>query len=279
MPHPRSIAAPLALALSVLAGCGSSGGGSGETAQLTQPSPTAVTRTDIAELLGTGNVAPVGLTLTPDTDELVLLDALQGVFVMQADRRFRRLATARELEDRAQPASTFTDIAGLGSNRFAITARSDGFLYDSDAGTIEQHFCYVPGLLGPGFDQLTLGVAFDPATGRILVQPVTVQGWQQTFVSEVGTFPISGGVGEDWHPIQEQDYLAGGITCDSAGLLWMGRGAELHTYDLQNDTMTFQQSLTRFGITDITGMVFDGDDLMVIDGPTAQLVCIPAALL
>ena len=35
----------------------------------------------------------------------------------------------------------------------------------------------------------------------------------------------------------------------------------------------------RAGIQDITGMVFDGDDLMVIDGPSAQIVCIPAALL
>ena len=57
------------------------------------------------------------------------------------------------------------------------------------------------------------------------------------------------------------------------------RGADLHTYDVRTDTMTFQQSLTRFGIQDITGMVFDGDDLMVIDGPSAQIVCIPAALL
>ncbi|MCK5944291.1 MAG: hypothetical protein KAI24_20055, partial [Planctomycetes bacterium] len=248
------------------------------TARMATPSPTAVTRSPVADLLGTQDIAPVGLALTPDTDELVLLDARQGVYVMQADRRFRRLATATELEGQVLPASAFTDIAGLGSGRFALTAQNDGYLFDADAGTIQQHFCYVPPIFISPVDQLTLGVAFDEVTGRILVQPITIQ---STFVmsSEVGTFPITGGVGEDWHPIQDPEFLAGAITCDSAGLLWLGRDAELFTYDLQTDTLTFEQSLTRFGVSEITGMVFDRDDLLVVDGPSRQLVCIPAALL
>jgi len=268
--------ATCALALFVAASCSS--GGSSDSAQLALPSPTAVTRSDVGDMLGSDSIAPVGITLTPDTNELVLLDALQGVFVMESDRRFRRLASIEQLEEQVTPRSTFTDIAGLGGGRFAITAQSDGFLYDANTGTIEQHFCYVPPLAGPSFDQLTLGVAFDEDTQRILVQPVSIQGWLQTFVSEVGTFPLSGGVGEDWHPI-EGEFLAGGITCDRGGLLWMGFNAELHTYDVQTDTMEFEQSLTRFGVTEITGMVFDGDDLMVIDRESEQIICIPAALL
>lgn len=287
-PHPpASIQRPLSIRvaaalLCLAAACGSRGGAPATPTALQQPSPTAVIRSSVVDLLGTADSAPVGLSMTPDTGELVLIDARQGVYVLDGERRFRRVAAANELYAQVQPDSEFTDIAALGANRFAITALNDGFLLDLNDGSIRQHFCYVPGgLPGPGlFVQQTDSCAFDPRTQRIIAQPVTfATGNGEPVNAEVGTFPITGGEGNDWHPIGDVAFLAGAATVDRNGELWLCRGRDLFQYDLATDMLKSMQSLQRFGVAEVVGMVFDGDDLMVLDGPSRSIVMIPAALL
>lgn len=252
--------------------------------QLQMPSATAVTRTSIRQLLGRGSTLAVGLTITPDTDELVLLDANSGVYKLDATRRFQMVVDMESLLVQSTNGWGFTDIAALGSDTYALTALNDGFLLDLHDNTLRQHFCYVPGQfiveIGQTITQLTNGVAFDPTTSRIIAQPVTytIQN-QQAVRSDVATFAITGGEGDDWHPIDDLEFLSGAITVDLDGTLWLANGSDLYQYDLVHDDLLFSQSLDRFRVTDVMGMVFHNGDLVVIDNPTHEIVCIPAALL
>lgn len=241
-----------------------------------------VERIDLLDAFGVAVVDAVGVTVAPDTGEVYVLDAGFGLFVAEPDGSFRPFAEAAELYS-VSPQSPFTDVAALGQGRFALTAVNDGFLYDSATGSIRQHFCYVPGFFigqPPPIIQLTNSVAWDPTRRRILVQPVTMD--SRTFArqaSEVGTFPITGGQGNDWHPIHDTSFLSGAIAVDGTGDLWLAEGADLYRYDLDGDILEWEQSLGRFGITNITGMSFTQDRLLVIDASTQTLVWIPLIML
>jgi len=275
----------LAATLSLFAAC--SKGGGGETPppaelqadQLPEASR-ELTRRDVADLLRTTDIDPVGITITPDTGDIVLLDARRGVFVLNADRRFELAVRASDLHAQVNAASDFTDIAALGDNKFAITARNDGFLLDLTYMTFVSYFCYVPGFFIPDdptivAEQHTDSVGYDRTRNRIVAQPISMLDGVVTD-TQVGTFEITGGEGEDWHPVSEPEFLAGGLAVDESGMVWLGRGNELCSYDLDTDTMTLVQTLERFGVTEIVGMAFDGRDLIVIDGADDEVVRIPA---
>ena len=257
--------------LSLLPSCHDASGSPGEP---------GVSRLSLEQALGTSGVDGRGITIDPDSGELILLDANLGLYALAGDRVVRQVATAETLYA-VGVASLFTDVAALGGGRFALTAINDGFLFDESDGSIVQHFCYVPGtFIGPIFgrppQQLTDSVAFDPITQRILAQPVTfVPGSFETMSSEVGTFPITGGEGQDWHRIEDPGFLAGGMAVDAAGGLWLGRGANLYRYDLDTDTLTLAESLEAYQIREIKGLAFDSDRLLVLDGGTQTLVGIP----
>lgn len=256
------------IALLALASCNHTSG---------QPAP-AVERIELAKALGSSAVDAVGVTVSPVTGTVYLLDANLGLYSITKDGEFRQVADPAVLYQ-VPTSSLYTDVASLGNGRFALTAVNDGFLLDLSEGTVRQHFCYVPGSFFIGSNpptQLTRGVAFDAATQRIIAQPITLEPRTLASVnSEVGTFPITGGEGEDWHPIPDSEFLAGGIAVDGQGTLWLGQGAELHRYDLVTDTITFDQSLERFEVTEISGMAFDGTELLVIDAPSQSLLRIP----
>ena len=260
----------LALAVT-LAGCSRS---SNDTAELGPNDPI-----NLEDRLGDPNVVAVGVTVSPTSGTVYVLTT-QGLYSVTENGEFSLFADEQTLYQ-AAPSSTYTDIVALGNGQFALTALNDGFWFDSVNGTVQQHFCYVPGFFIPGTtSQLTQGVAFDPATQRLIAQPVTFQQGSIAITnSEVGTFPITGGEGDDWHPIPDITFLAGAIAVDDQSRLWLGRGSELHRYDLDNDTMTFERSLEEFGVTDIHGLAFHGDRLLVVDQPSRTLVRVPLGLL
>ncbi len=260
-----------------LMGCSDSTG----TAAPSSPPPPSVQRVELEVALGSSLAGAVGVTVCPTTGVVYLLDAGLGLYSMTDDLEFEQVATPETLY-RVNPSSLYTDVAALGDDKFAITALNDGFLFDLKTGSIQQHFCYVPGFLiiGPTPPmQLTDGVAFDPITQRIIAQPVTIDAQTRTAInSEVGTFPITGGEGNDWHPIPDPQFLAGAIAVDAQGMLWLGRGHELFRYDLDTNVMELGGSLEPFAVDTIVGMAFDGDRLLVVDA-RQTLVLIPLALL
>ncbi|MEO0481810.1 MAG: hypothetical protein AAF196_20280 [Planctomycetota bacterium] len=275
----------LALLPAVFAACSNSN--SPNPVPVEPPGAGAVSRVDLRSALGLATIEPVGVTVMPDTGELYLLDAEAGVYRLEAGPNgqsfFRRVFTADELEIQVDPDSPFTDLAAMGDGTFAITARNDGFLLDLADGSIQQHFCYVPSIIigpnpGVGVEQLTTSCAFDVVNQRILAQP-------QTFFdgaliqSELGTFPITGGDGTDWHPMPSRTFIAGGMTVDESAVIWLGQADELYQYDLSTDELMFVRSLDEFGIQWVRGLCFRGDHLIVLDGVAGEMVWIPLARL
>lgn len=247
-------------------------------------------RISVPAAMNLNSVRPVGLTVEPDTGELFLLDAFLGLYRMLSDDTFEVAIDSFELYGQVQTASVFTDVAAMGNSLFALTARNDGFLLDLPARTIQQHFCYVPGGLPlppppppgqPGpfpVEQHTDSVAWDPVSRRILAQPITMSG-PTIMNSELGTFPETGGEGNDWHPMPTQDFLAGAMSVDTNGVIWLGRGNELFQYDLVRDELTRIRDLDAYGVEEISGMAFDAKYLWVLDAANEEIVRIPADLL
>lgn len=273
------LATPFALFL--VAAC--SGGGTRTTVVAPDPvvQPTYVDLTTAVPDQAGGPV-PAGITVDPDTGKVYYLDARAGILEFEpADNSFEVVVEARELY-MINPQSDFTDIAAMGNGDFAITAMNDGFLFDLDDRTIRTHFCYVPGwvILDPRpLMQLTNSVAWDDSNRILVAQPITFNTATNTNEqSELGTFPETGGEGQDWHPIPDPDFLAGATTVDG-GTIWLGCEESLYRYDLNADAMTFDQSLHRFRIAEIAGMAFRDSELLVLDGTTLELVRIPRELL
>ena len=284
-PPPPRLGATLVLAATVfLCSCdkGSSGGA--------PPPPADLLRISVPEAMNLNSVRPVGLTVEPDTGDLFLLDAFLGLYRMRSDDSFEVAIDSFELYGQVQTASVFTDIAAMGNSRFALTARNDGFLLDLPARTIQQHFCYLPGGLplppppAPGqpgpfpVEQHTDSVAWDPISRRILAQPITMSG-PTIMSSELGTFPETGGEGNDWHPMPTQDFLAGAMSVDPDGVIWLGRGNELFQYDLVTDRLTRIRDLRAYDVEEISGMAFGPKHLWVLDSANEEIVRIPLDLL
>ncbi|MCA8943389.1 MAG: hypothetical protein KDB80_12570 [Planctomycetes bacterium] len=267
-------------ALFLVAACG---GGGSTPAESIDPAVQPV-RVDLTTAVPNqvGGPAPAGITVDPDTGEIYYLDARGGILRFDPiDQSFELVADARELYV-VSPQSDFTDIAAMGNGDFAITAMNDGFLFDLDDRSIRQHFCYVPGWVIEDprpLIQLTNSVAWDAVDRKLIAQPITMNTATNTNEqSELGTFPETGGEGQDWHPIPDAEFLAGATTVDG-GTIWLGCEDSLYRYDLTVDSLAFDQSLARFEVTEIAGMAFRENELLVLDATTRQLVRIPRQLL
>ena len=190
---------PLILALGALAGCSAYNDADVDT------------RTDLRAAFNLTDVTAVGVTVDPDTGRRFVLDANRGIFELGDAGATLHIA----LDDfpPASPAvrSAFTDIAALGSGRFALTARSVGYMLDVEADTLSQFFCYVPPMMDEEmYDQSTQTLGFDPATGVLYSQPQTLDlmNGEAVIASQIGMFDAVEGTDLSWNALADEQFLA-----------------------------------------------------------------------
>lgn len=226
----------------------------------------------------------VGVSRDPATGEVLLLNAREGLFTLGNDG-IEELVALDVLLASAEvpPMSDFTDVAALGGGVFALTALSDGFLFDGERLT--QHFCYEPGFEGggepwpdpvptdPNDKQLTLSLEFLPESDRLLAQPRTFDASTgELLAAHVATFDLESGEEQAWFDLGDRDLLAGGLTVLDDDSVVLGAGTRLLRFDMGSRELT---ELADLGgeVRDIAGLARGDDDvLLVIDGENGSLL-------
>ena len=239
-----------------------------------------VTTVDLAIALGVDEPAVIGVTVDPVTGQRYVLDANAGIFEILADGNATlvRAQDAFPTPDVA-PQSAWTDFVALGDGRFAVTARSDGYLLDLVDESMTEYFCYEPGFMDPELEQLTHGVAFDAEASLLYAQPATydVSGESgpvdEAISSAIGAYSIEGGQPVAWFEIPYTDYLAGGLGVDLDGTLLLGYANELHRFIPEGEGRLEGLGMIE-GIGRIDGLTVDPQTgtILVVDGVAGMLV-------
>jgi hypothetical protein len=235
---------------------------------------------DLALALDIAEPQVIGVTIDPVTGQRFVLDAQAGLFAVMDDGSAALVRSQEDFPTPDLPAiSSWTDFVALGDNRFAVTARSNGYLLDLVADTMTQYFCYEPGFFDQVLEQLTEGVSFDPDAGLLYAQPATydVSGESgpvdQAIEAAIASYTLDGGQPVAWFGIDDVDFLAGGIAVDRDGTLLLARGNELHRFTPEGDGR-----LELIGILDgverVEGLTVDPEtgELHLIDGDRARLI-------
>lgn len=238
---------------------------------------------DLRGEIGATDVAVVGVTVAPDTGKRYVLDETRGIFEMDLEGK---ATVVLALEDfpasEVTPESAFTDLVSLGGDRFALTARNDGFLLDIGAGTLQQHFCYLPDDLP--FDdvhQLTKSVTFDAEREMIYAQPQTIANENDmVLASSIGRFDQTTGDDLQWFPISSINYLSGAIAVHNGDLI-MANDSKLSGYSMTTGAFDEITDLSRYGVANISGMAVDRatNSLLVVDSSSDELVELPLSVL
>ncbi len=236
-------------------------------------------------LLGIDSPDAIGLSIDPVDGTRYLLDANAGLFELDGDDATAILALDAFPEADVPVRSSWTDLAALGDGRFALTAQTQGFLLDRDAGSLTRHFCYVPGFIEdqPAFDQITQSLTYDPAANLLYAQPQTFEQESGEITSaEVGMFDPDGGGDLAWFSLPDTDYEAGGLAVDADGDLIAAWDDALYRISLASDPQSgtgdaefeLLGSLAEAGIREASGLAFDPatGHLLILDTGADLLV-------
>ncbi|MEE2830191.1 MAG: hypothetical protein VX498_13470 [Myxococcota bacterium] len=234
----------------------------------------------LSQALGLVDAEVTGVTIDPETGQRYVLDSNAGIFEILEDGT---ATVVRALADfpipDVAPQSAFTDFVALGGERFAVTARSDGYLLDLQADTMTEYFCYEPGFMEPQLEQLTESLAFDPEAGLLYAQPATydVSGESgpvdQALSATIGAYTTAGGQPTAWFEVPDIDFLARGAAIDLDGSLLLGRGNELHRFS-QSDGGSLELVGVLPEVGTIEGLTIDPTTgfLLVVDGDSDLLI-------
>ncbi len=242
------------------------------------PGPTTQpTRIDLRAATGLADLKPVGVTVD-HTGTRFLLDEQLGLFAFGADGRATPVMSQDELTVIKTPVVElpYTDILAVAPDQFALTAIGDGFLLDTAAHTLTQHFCYVPDGTPAWLWQRTDALAYDAVADLIYAQPRTydIEGTLQT--TEIATYDRATGDLVDWYTLSEH-LFAGAMLVTPDRRIYAGEGAQLERYVRGEYTLTPVLSFAEIGVQQIAGLALDGDTLLVLDGATDVLWEVDAA--
>lgn len=234
-------------------------------------------RVDLGEALRIAAPEVVGVTIDPDSGEILVLDAWEGLLRLDGSAVAdpAHLITASDGMDRRP----YTDAAALGGGLFAVTVRSDGLLFDAGTGVTVQHFCYEPAYEGDWEDnyQLTASLAYDPAADLLYAQPQTLGTADDAPISaDVAQFDAANGVPLDWMPLRDRKFLAGALAIDASGDLFLGHEGRVHSYAFGDEEAEVLFDLGALDVGRIDGLAIDAatDDLWIVDGADQELIAI-----
>ena len=234
-----------------------------------------VARLPLAPLFGATDVVPVGVAVAPDGQRFVL-DEQRGLSRLDGDRA-TSIVSMSSMWPSDQPLELpVTDIVSLGPDLFAVTALNDGFLLDTRAQTLTQHFCYLPGDDGDTprvISQRTDALAYDAMAQRLWAQPRTFDAVGTFQFGQVAQYDRTSGQDLQWHAVADDVHATGAVILPGGGLI-LGQGSYLLAFDPATDALTREDDLSRFGIESIDGLAFDvvKNVLVVVDGATDELV-------
>ncbi|MFK7928105.1 MAG: hypothetical protein AB8H79_07935 [Myxococcota bacterium] len=244
---------------------------------LTAPAPTAdmqaTARLDLRPALS-DEAAPVGISIAPDTGELLVIDAWQGVF-RQVDGEFSLAVTPEALTPvEMWDMRPYTDVAALPNGQLAITVRSDGLLYRPDEGVTRQHFCYEPDDGGDWTEQyqLTDSLTYEPTNGRLYATPQTFEG-DTPLDAFAAQFDAAGGSPLGFDALDDPRYRFGAVVAVAPNELVVAQGSVLLDYTA-GEGLSPRVDLASFGIRDVQGMTLDPatGNLLVLDGAGLEIV-------
>jgi hypothetical protein len=228
-------------------------------------------RLDLREALGVSDTTPIGVAIASDGKRFVF-DEAQGLFRIDGER-LTRVISMEQMPTPDQPLQLpVTDIVALAPNLFAMTAIGDGFLLDTAAMTLKQHFCYLPGEGGGApvsISQRTDAIAYDAVADKIYAQPLTFDAAGEFQYAQVARYDRATGVDEEWHDAAPTTAATGSVVMADVGLV-LGQGAQLSRFDLATNTTIPLDDLTRFGVRSIDGLAVDpvANTLVVVDKVT-----------
>lgn len=239
---------------------------------------------DFRDSLASTKVDVVGVTISPDTGKRYVLDSARGIFEVDLDGN---MSIVRALEDFPVPnevlQSEFTDIASLGGQRFALTARNEGYMLDLEADTLLRHFCYLP----EGEDiqevyQLTHSVTYDVDSQKIYAQPQTLAlDTDNVRASSIGVFGEADGAEQTWFALGDPSFIAGAIAMDGQGKLLLAEGDTIFRFDFSTQVQDSGISLDAYEVGRVTGLAVDleAQSMLVVDGARDALLELPLSML
>jgi hypothetical protein len=220
-----------------------------------------------AAMQGTTDVKPIGLAVASDGQRF-FFDEAAGLFRLDGDRAVVvvPMSAMPNPGPTAQLELPITDLVALAPNLFAFTAIGDGFLLDTAAMTLAQHFCYVPDDLPVSLTQRTDALAFDPASQRLFAQPLTFDAAGVFQYAQVAEYRRDTGEDIAWHATANDVNATGMILLPGVGLV-LGQGSRLSRFDYQSPTPVLLDDLARFGVRSIDGLAIDPATgaLLVVD--------------
>lgn len=233
---------------------------------------------DLRAALGTtDNVAPVGVAVAP-TGERFVFDESRGLFRLDGDTATAIVEMAR-MPLPAEPVELpYTDLVALSPTVFALTAIGDGFVLDTQAMTLTQHFCYVPDSLPAFLIQRTDAIAFDATTNTLWAQPATYDEEGVYQYSQLARYDAETGIDTGWWAVPAETKATGMIVLPDGRVL-LGEGAVLSSPNLDTGAYAAVADLAAFGVQRIDGIALDtaANALVVVDGVTDSLVTVPLA--
>lgn len=234
-----------------------------------------VARTSLRSLFGAPDVAPVGVTVAADGQRFVL-DEQRGLYRLDGEHAISIVSMSSMYPSDKPLELPITDIVALGPDLFAVTALNDGFLLDTHAQTLTQHFCYLPGDDGSTprvITQRTDALAYDAAAQRLWAQPLTFDAAGVFQYAQVAQYDRATGADLQWYSVKDEVHATGAVVIPEHGLV-LGQGSKLLAFDALQDQVTELDDLSRYGLHSIDGLAFDAVSgvLVVVDGTTDEVV-------
>lgn len=233
-------------------------------------------RVDLRQAIASGaDVHAIGVAVTPDGQRFVFDESL-GLYRIDGSAATEVVRMDRLPAPAVPVQLPFTDVVAVAPGVFALTAIGDGFLLDTSAMTMTQHFCYVPEGTPPDLTQRTDAIGYDPALDRIYAQPRTFEAGGNLLGSQLAGYLRDTGGLTEWREVGF-DVAAGGMAVVPDLGLVLGQGSLLDRYDV-SDPQTLRvdrvTDLGSIGVSSIQGLAYDATarTLIVLDGATDELV-------
>jgi len=230
-----------------------------------------VDRLDLNGMLGEDDPGVTGVDVDED-GTLVFSTFMGGLWRLDGEDA-TRILTPGELMNAGVP-TTMTDVAVLGDGRYAMTVPGVGVLYDSNDGSVVQHFCYEPGDWGDWEvqSQETHSLAYDVQTERLISQPITLTD-AVADRADVAEFDRVTGEPMAWHTLADREFLSTAVEVNGGGVL-LAQGDQIFDYVLGEEKPRQRADLGSVDVTTIDGMSIDGDTMLVLDGENQELLWI-----